>query len=215
METNVNVWTKLAQFQAEVPTIKKNAVNPHFKNKYADLAEIMQTIRPILSKVGLLMIQRIESDNLCTVIMCPESKTQESACLPIPQGLSPQQLGSYLTYIRRYSLASLLCLDTDDDDDGNEAEKKKQNQTPPPTTTKKPTESDKIEVSFDEIVLLISAGSDFEIKPSGKDDGIAFIVIKHENKTKYAKGVIKDDNFQKVNTIYHERQKVKQTLPLQ
>lgn len=206
METNQNVWTKLAAFQAKVPTIKKNAINPHFKNKYADLAEIMQTIRPILSEVGLLMIQRIESDSLCTVIMCPESQTQESACLPITQGLSAQQLGSYLTYIRRYSLASLLCLDTDEDDDGNEAGKNKQNQTPPPPSTKKPTETDKIEVSFEEIALLISTGIPFDIVIS-KDPERPYIVLQHEGKTKYSIGYVKEDRFQDINNLWHERKK--------
>jgi hypothetical protein len=198
---NSNVWTKLAAFQAKVPSIKKNAVNPHFKNKYADLAEIMQTIRPILSEVGLLMIQRIESDSLCTVIMCPESQTQESACLPIPQGLNPQQLGSYLTYIRRYSLAALLCLDTDDDDDANQAQTAKQAQT------KQAPKDDKIEVSFEEIALLISTGLAFDMKPSPKEDGIGFIIVQHEGKTKYAKGQINDQRFQDLNKIRHDIKK--------
>lgn len=199
METNQNVWTKLAAFQAKVPTIKKNAINPHFKMKYADLAEIMQTIRPILSEVGLLMIQRIESDRLCTVIMCPESQTQESACLPIPQGLNPQQLGSYLTYIRRYSLAALLCLDTDDDDDANQA------QTAKPVQKTAPKD-EKIEVSFEEIALLISTGLPFDIK-AGKDIEKPYIVVHHEGKTKYAIGYVKEDRFQKINKIYNERKK--------
>lgn len=197
METNQNVWTKMAAFQAKVPTIKKNAINPHFKNKYADLAEIMQTIRPILSEVGLLMIQRIESDSLCTVIMCPESQTQESACLPIPQGLNPQQLGSYLTYIRRYSLAALLCLDTDDDDDANQA------QTAKPVQKTAPKD-EKIEVSFEEIALLISTGLPFDIK-AGKDIEKPYIVVQHEGKTKYAIGYVKEDRFQEINKIYNER----------
>lgn len=220
METNVNVWTKLLKFQSKLETIQKTKTaevvmksGGKFKYSYADLSEVMQAIRPILTEVGLVIVQPMESDSICTIVMCPESMTEIRCCIPLAnKNLSPQELGSYITYMRRYSITSLLCLDTDVDDDANQAQTAKPNQT---KQEAKPKESDKIEVSFDEIVLLISAGSEFEIKPSGKDDGIAFIIVKHENKTKYAKGVIKDDNFQKVNTIYHERQKVKQTLPLQ
>ena len=42
--------------------------------------------------------------------------------IELPIGLNPQQLGSAITYFRRYTLASLLSLELDDDD-ANEASK--------------------------------------------------------------------------------------------
>jgi hypothetical protein len=36
---------------------------------------------------------------------------------PLPMGATPQQLGSALTYARRYSLSSIACIAADEDDD--------------------------------------------------------------------------------------------------
>jgi len=49
--------------QGELTNADKNATNPHFKSKYADLAEILNTVRPILSKNGLSVIQMPTLDN--------------------------------------------------------------------------------------------------------------------------------------------------------
>ena len=47
----------LAKAQGEMENAGKNSVNPHFKSKYADLAEILNTVRPVLSKHGLAVTQ--------------------------------------------------------------------------------------------------------------------------------------------------------------
>ena len=36
---------------------QKNAKNPHFKSKYADLAELLNTVRPVFSSHGLAIVQ--------------------------------------------------------------------------------------------------------------------------------------------------------------
>ena len=38
----------LAKAQGEMENASKNSQNPHFKSKYADLAEILNTVRPVL-----------------------------------------------------------------------------------------------------------------------------------------------------------------------
>ena len=48
----------LAEAQGEVENATKNSQNPHLKNRYADLAEILNTVRPVLSRHGLAATAR-------------------------------------------------------------------------------------------------------------------------------------------------------------
>ena len=47
----------IAKAQGEVENASKNAKNPHFKSKYADLAELLNTVRPVFSIHGLAIVQ--------------------------------------------------------------------------------------------------------------------------------------------------------------
>lgn len=51
---------RLLEFQKQVNVIKKDAKNPHFKNTYATLKQVLSEVKPILSEVGLLITQPIE-----------------------------------------------------------------------------------------------------------------------------------------------------------
>lgn len=121
METTT-IEQKLLDFQKKVSVIKKDAKNPHFKNTYASLTQILSEVKPILSECGLILLQPIKDGNVCTLIVdsdLPASKqlgNAYDAMIPLPAGLNPQQLGSAITYFRRYTLASLLALEIDDDD---------------------------------------------------------------------------------------------------
>ena len=47
----------ISKAQGEVENASKNAKNPHFKSKYADLAELLNTVRPVFSIHGLAIVQ--------------------------------------------------------------------------------------------------------------------------------------------------------------
>ena len=47
----------LAKAQAEIENASKTANNPHFKSKYADLAEVLNTVRPVMSRHGIAIVQ--------------------------------------------------------------------------------------------------------------------------------------------------------------
>jgi hypothetical protein len=51
----------------------------------------------------------------------------------MPSGLNPQQLGSAVTYFRRYNISSLLALESTDDD-GNDASVKPKQESKPMLT---------------------------------------------------------------------------------
>lgn len=116
---------KLLEAKKEIGKVSKNAKNPHFKNTYADVNALIEAVEPILHTHGLLLLQPIIENNVVTRIIDVESGESIESSLPLPQGLNPQQLGSAVTYFRRYTLQSLLSLQATDDD-GNDASK-----TPP------------------------------------------------------------------------------------
>ena len=105
---------RLLEFQKQVNVIKKDAKNPHFKNTYATLKQVLSEVKPILSEVGLLITQPIDERGIGTVIT--DGKDSISSFIPMPQGLQPQPLGSCISYFRRYTVCSLLSLEIDDDD---------------------------------------------------------------------------------------------------
>ena len=153
---NADLSKAYVAFFAEVQNAVKNADNPYFKSKYADLAEIIATVKPILSKYKLAVLQtpgRLVS--IGGTDGAPESGASKGAGtlaislftqlihesgqtlavemhMPVlgsvnkKSGLveyGPQQVGSAISYARRYGLAA-ICGITQADDDGNAAQGK-------------------------------------------------------------------------------------------
>jgi hypothetical protein len=121
---NAALFAAIAQAQGEVENATKSATNPHFKSRYADLAEVLNTVRPTFARHGLAIIQSVSSDQqLVTVATTIAHKeggfvTSSMSCtLPTSK---IQDLGSMVTYLRRYSVAAMTCI-SQEDDDGNTA----------------------------------------------------------------------------------------------
>lgn len=115
METK-NIIKKLHAAKQEIETVSKNAKNPHFKNTYADINALIQAVEPILSAKGLLLLQPIQDGKQYTIIYDIESGEHVESHLELNPSLPPQAQGSAITYFRRYTLQSLLCLMAEDDD---------------------------------------------------------------------------------------------------
>jgi len=107
---------KLLEFQKKIQAIKKDAKNPHFKNNYATLTQILSEVKPILSECGLVLLQPTFGGKCQTILLDAESDAQMISEIDLPINLNPQQLGSALTYYRRYLLAGMLSLELEDDD---------------------------------------------------------------------------------------------------
>lgn len=127
----------LMTFHVKMETIKKTADNPFFKSKYAPLTEILPAIQLPLSEAGLVFSQFPDGDSLTTILMHPESGEFIEASYNLhPKAFDPQNIGSALTYARRYALCAILALNVDEDDDGNKASgngfKPASQTTPPP-----------------------------------------------------------------------------------
>ena len=113
----------LSKARAEFDAVTKNAANPFFKSKYADLSEVIGAITPALSANGLVFVQPIEQTEngllLRTQLLHVGGGCIEST-FAIPDNKDIQKLGSAITYIRRYSLSALIGV-APQDDDGNAA----------------------------------------------------------------------------------------------
>lgn len=116
----------LVKAQAELKNANLNKVNPHFKSKYADLAEIRDTVMPVLSKHGIALVQYTQIGSagfyLVTRLMHESGEMIESR-FPLPDNVEkPQQMGSAITYARRYTMAAICGITAEEDDDGNAAQ---------------------------------------------------------------------------------------------
>ncbi len=130
-----SLYTKLLKVQEEISPIKKSSDNPFFKSKYFDINQLLETVKPVLTKNKLVLIQPLEEVNglpaIKTVIIDSETGDSLSSIHPIPTVNDAQKMGSAITYFRRYSLQSLLGLQAEDDD-GNKASGKAPAKKPAP-----------------------------------------------------------------------------------
>lgn len=110
----------LAKAQGQMTHASKDATNPHFKTRYADLAAVWSAIREPLAANGLSVIQQVtQAEGMVGVrsILAHASGEWVSSDLQMPVAQkTPQGYGSALTYARRYSLAALVGIAQDDDD---------------------------------------------------------------------------------------------------
>ena len=113
----------LARAQAKMPPVHKTKTNPHFKSTYADLADVLAAVRPTLAAEGIALVQPIrvtdQGAELVTALLKGDERIE--SCLPLPLDSKPQDMGSRLTYLRRFMLAALVGVAAEDDDDGNAA----------------------------------------------------------------------------------------------
>jgi hypothetical protein len=131
---------------AEITNANKNSINPHLKNRYADLAAVLEAIEPIY-KHGLSLFHLVEDDGdkvTVTAMLCHSSGQFLSCSLGIkPEKATAQGIGSAITYARRYTATALLGI-TQEDDDGNAASATQQR---PPQQAARPPQAEKTSYS--------------------------------------------------------------------
>ena len=129
-ESIQNLSAALSKAQAEMPAIKFDSKNPFLKNDYASLGAIIAGARPVIAKHGLSVSQLAFGEEgvagVETVLMHTSGEwISSSISMPVGEekGKSSAQVaGSIVTYLRRYSLASILGIYSDEDGDGNKPE---------------------------------------------------------------------------------------------
>jgi len=121
-ESIINISKALIEFQGKLVKVSKDAVNPHFKNRYASLSQIIESVQKPLNECSLAVIQLPSGDHeLETILMHTSGEFIAETYKMTPQRDDPQGLGSAITYQRRYALGAFLCLNIDEDDDAQKA----------------------------------------------------------------------------------------------
>ncbi len=118
----------LSKMQSELCSASKDAANPFFKSKYADLPACWDACKIPMTKNGLSLCQCIDEKEdgkatLTTVLMHSSGQWMKSVT-PLPYEKNGknecQALGSAITYMRRYAMSAMLGI-VQDDDDANSA----------------------------------------------------------------------------------------------
>lgn len=121
------IATALAAAQMNMGKALKQANNPHFRSKYADLGNVMDACLPALNEAGIAVIQPAGEDEhgryVDTILIHGESGESLASRVPlIVQKNDMQGYGSAVTYARRYGLMAMAGI-APEDDDGNAASK--------------------------------------------------------------------------------------------
>lgn len=117
----------LVKAQSELHKVAKSANNPFFKSKYADLATIIDAVKPILNNNGIVFLQLVDTNadgsTAVETMLLHESGESISGRTPVvvAKQNDPQALGSAITYAKRYGLQALVGVATKDEDDDGEA----------------------------------------------------------------------------------------------
>ena len=141
-----NLAAALSKFQSEIENPKNTADNPFFKSKYAPLNDVLNVVRPLLSKHGLSVIQSPGGDgqniSINTMLIHESGEWIEFDPLVLKaEKMTPQGAGSAVTYGRRYSISAVLGISSEDDDDGNHASHNKKKNASNKNQSKKQTEN--------------------------------------------------------------------------
>lgn len=145
-----NLTKALIGFQKAVKPAKFDSNNPYYNSRYASLGEIIDTIKNEAGKHGLAWVQLPVSDTdrvgVRTIIMHESGEQiEDSVYVQLPplyvtnkRGENVlqnqiQEAGKYITYLRRYALASVFGLYSEEDTDGNQRD-----DAPSPASTRQP-----------------------------------------------------------------------------
>ena len=121
-EQTTNVWSKIFKIQEKELSVVKTAANAAFKqngktSRYADINSILSVVTPELNAVKLVAVFMLTGDKLYMQVTDIESgEWLRFACQLNLVGQTAQQIGSQITYYRRYMLNGFFNLQAEDDD---------------------------------------------------------------------------------------------------
>lgn len=108
---------------AALDNVKANKINPAFKAKYVSLDALLDAIKPVLLDHDLALIQTLVSEDgkvgVSTAFLHASGERFDFGKLMVKaDGLTAQQIGGAITYIRRQSIQTACGISVDLDDDG-------------------------------------------------------------------------------------------------
>ena len=114
----------LSEFQSNLPKIEKDAnVNlGSYSFSYAPLETIIQAIKPLLKQTGLSFLHVMNDSILECIILHSSGQCINTGGIAIKMSNKMQEMGSSITYAKRYTLCAALGIVAEDDDDGNSSD---------------------------------------------------------------------------------------------
>tara|TARA_R110002126_G_scaffold84295_1_gene204967 strand:+ start:379 stop:1023 length:645 start_codon:yes stop_codon:yes gene_type:complete len=129
------IWKAMMDFRGKVDQVERTSKNEFLSYKYANINNIIDTIKPVLYELGMGYVQTVQYidgvDLLNTRIYLvnhPEEFIESNIRLIMAKEDS-QSLGSSITYNRRYALWSMFSLEVHDDDGERATQTKAKTQT--------------------------------------------------------------------------------------
>ena len=124
-ENIAGIATALAKAQSEIQGAVKDADNPFFKSKYADLSSVWGACRKQLTENEIAVIQGLDTEGgnivVTTTLAHSSGEWMRSSLSWEPEKTNAQGIGSLITYLRRYALSAMVGIAPQDDDDGEAA----------------------------------------------------------------------------------------------
>lgn len=116
----------LSKLQGEMKGAEKDSKNPFFKSSYASLESVWEACRPLLAKNSLSVVQTMgylhdAGPTLVTTLLHSSGQWIAGEQPLCAKSATPQDLGSAISYSRRYGLSALLGV-IQSDDDGESAQ---------------------------------------------------------------------------------------------
>ena len=141
-ETLTKIAPALLAAQKEIGAATKDAVNPFFKSKYADLGAVMEACKAPLNTNDITILQPVGTDEqgvyVETILLHSSGEyISDRMRISVKNQNDPQSQGSAISYARRYGLQSMVFIPTEDDD----AEKATPHTTPSTQQTTAPRQA--------------------------------------------------------------------------
>lgn len=130
----VSLYKALSEFRQNIKQPAKDGKNPYFKSAYVTLDGVIKAVDEAMSGTGLSFIQEVATVNglpaVRTVLMHEKGGVMMSGwlSLPLKQNATPQDVGSLITYAKRYQLAGFMGVASDVDDDSMQSSQYRPNQ---------------------------------------------------------------------------------------
>ena len=155
-EAHGNVYCALAAAQLEFGTVAKGSVNPAFKSRYADLADVAAVVIPVLARHGVAVLHYITGDamdRMRTEFVHGATETRVHCDVPLlVDRQNMQGMKSATTYAKRIGLESLSGVAPEDDDGNDAAKAAPARQTRPQADQRRSEPEARREPSHDDLV---------------------------------------------------------------
>jgi hypothetical protein len=121
-----NPYFDLITALSSMENVGANRINPAFKARYVSLDALLDAVKPVLQANNLALIQVLETEEgkvgVSTSLLHTSGHLFAFGKLMVKaDGLTAQQVGGAITYIRRQSIQTACGISVDLDDDGHQA----------------------------------------------------------------------------------------------